>query len=176
MKKILKVVGVILLLLVVVFLVAGLIIKKDYHLEREITINAPKEKVWNNVNSLQSLEKWSPWVGIDPNMKTSFEGAPGTVGSVYKWEGNSDVGQGSQTLTAVQSPDAVTTHLHFIKPFEGEADATVKLAEANGATKVTWTFDSRYKYPMNVMTLFMDGMMGDQYNKGLSKLKQISEH
>ena len=85
------------------------------------------------------------------------------VGSVYKWDGNKDVGEGTQTLTKVQQPtDKVETHLHFIEPFEGEADAFIHLAEAGNGTKVTWGFDTRYSYPMNVMQLFvdMDEMMG----------------
>ena len=71
----------------------------------------------------------------------------------------------------------VETHLNFIKPFKGEADTYIILAGGSNATKVTWGFDTKYSYPMNVMQLFfdMDEMMGKQYDKGLSKLKTISE-
>jgi hypothetical protein len=177
MKKILKIIGVILLLAIAFVLIAGLFVPKTYHLEKDITINASRDKVWGHVNSLQQLEKWSPWVEKDPAMKVTHEGQEGAVGSVYKWDGNKNVGEGSQTLTKVQQPDRVESHLHFIEPFEGEADAFIILAEAGNSTKVTWGFDTKYSYPMNVMQLFvnMDEMMGKEYNSGLSKLKQLSE-
>ncbi|MEJ0104558.1 MAG: hypothetical protein WDO19_19240 [Bacteroidota bacterium] len=49
--------------------------------------------------------------------------------------------------------------------------------EAGTGTKVTWGFDTRYPYPMNVMLLFinMDELIGKDYNAGLDKLKRLSE-
>jgi len=177
MKKILKIVGIVLLVLAVLVLIAGLFAPKTYHLEKDITINAPREKVWAHVNSLPEMDKWSPWKDADPNVQISYEGQQGTVGSVYKWKGNKDVGSGSQTLTKIEQPTEVMSHLHFIKPFEGEADAFIHLADASNGTKVTWGFDTKYSYPMNTMLLFvnMDEMMGTQYNKGLSRLKSLCE-
>jgi len=60
---------------------------------------------------------------------------------------------------------------------KGKADTYLVLAGTGNATKVTWGFDTEYSYPMNVMQLFfdMDEMMGKQYDKGLSKLKTMSE-
>src|SRR4026207_2429062 len=177
MKKILKIIGVILLLAIAFVLIAGIFVPKTYHLEKDITINAPQDKVWGNVSSLQAMEKWSPWTDIDPAMKVSHEGQPGTVGSVYRWEGNSDAGSGNQTITKLQQAERVETHLNFIKPMKGKADTYLVLAGTGNATKVTWGFDTKYSYPMNVMQLFfdMDEMMGKQYDKGLSKLKTMSE-
>ena len=175
-KTILKIIGILILLLLAFVFIGGLFIKKDYHLERSITINAPREKVWGHVNSLQKFATWNPFVEKDPNVKTSFEGTEGTPGSVYKWDGNSKVGQGTQTITSIDSASSVKSHLHFIKPMEGQADAFLNLADAgNGSTTVTWGFDSKYKYPLNVMTLFMDGMMENTFDKGLNKLKKIAE-
>lgn len=177
MKKALKIIGIIILLAIAFVLIAGLFVPKEYHLEKDITINASRDKVWSHINSLQQLEKWSPWAAKDPAMKVKHEGLEGAIGSVYKWDGNKEVGEGSQTLTKVQPPDKVESHLHFIKPFEGEADAFINLSESGNVTKVTWGFDTKYAYPMNVMQLFvdMDEMMGKEYNAGLAKLKQICE-
>jgi len=177
MKKFLKILGLIVLAIVLFILIAGLFVAKDYHFERDITINAPKEKVWSNVSTLHAMQKWNPFLEADPNVQTSYEGQDGTVGAVYKWKGNKDVGSGTQTLSKIDAPSEIDSHLHFIEPFEGEADAYIKLADAAGGTKVTWSFDTKYSYPMNVMQLFinMDEMMGKSYNSGLSKLKTISE-
>ena len=177
MKKVLKIIGIILLLAVAFVLIAGIFLPRTYHLEKDITVNASREIVWNHVSSLQAMEKWSPWSDIDPAMRVTHEGKPGTVGSVYRWEGNRDAGSGNQTITKIQSTERVETRLNFIKPFKGEADTYVVLAGSGNGTNVTWGFDTKYSYPMNVMQLFvdMDEMMGKQYDKGLSKLKTLSE-
>lgn len=177
MKKVLKVIGVILLLIIAFVLIAGIFVSKTYHLEKSISINAPKEKVWSNVNSLQKMMKWTPFLDRDPNAQGSYEGQEGAVGSVYRWKGNKEVGEGNQTITKIDGPNSILTHLSFIEPFSGEADAYMNLTDEGGGTKATWGFDTKYAYPMNVMQLFinMDEMMGAEYDKGLSRLKKISE-
>lgn len=177
MKKILKIIGGILVLLIAFVLIAGIFVSKTFHIDKTVTINAPIEKVWSNVNSLQNMVKWSPWLDADPNVKTSFEGQEGAIGSSYKWNGNKDVGSGIQTITKIEQPKRIDSRLHFIEPFEGEADTYVALINDGSGTKATWSFDSKYKYPMNVMQLFidMDDMIGKQFDKGLGKLKSLSE-
>lgn len=177
MKKFLKILGLIVLAIILFVLISGLFVDKDYHIEKEITINAPREKVWSHVSSFSEMAKWNPFTEKDPNIKTSVSGTDGTVGAVYHWDGNKDVGAGEQTITKLDPNNRVETHLHFIKPFEGEADAFLNLSDTASGTKVTWGFDTHYKYPMNVMLLFidMDEMMGKEYNKGLANLKAIAE-
>jgi hypothetical protein len=176
MKKFFKVLGIIILVLIIIVLVAGLIAPRKYHLEREITINAPREKVWPQVSSLVNMNKWSPFAEQDPNIKVSFEGQDGTVGSGYKWE-SEKVGAGEQKITKLDQPNRADSHLHFIKPFEGEAEAFIDLKEAGSATKVTWGFSTEYAYPMNAMLLVMnmDKVMGETFDKGLSNLKRTVE-
>lgn len=178
MKKILKVIGILLLLVISFVLIAGLFISKSYHFQKDILINASKEKVWSLVNNFHGHDKWSPWKDGDPDIQISYEGQDGTEGAVYKWKGNKETGSGEQTITRLEPMSRVNTHLHFIEPFEGEADAFIILDDAgNNSTKVTWGFDTRYSYPMNTMLLFinMDKMMGEQYDKGLSRLKSLAE-
>jgi hypothetical protein len=177
MKKILKIIGVILLLVIAFVLIAGWILPKTYRVERDITINATREKVWDNVSTLHGLHSWSPWIEADPSVKITYEGQDGTVGAAYKWEGNSDVGMGVQTIAKAEKPNSFATHIHFIKPFDGEADSYINLSDAGSSTKVTWSLDGKYTYPMNTMQLFldMDKTIGDKYNAGLSKLKTLCE-
>jgi uncharacterized protein YndB with AHSA1/START domain len=175
MKKFLKILGLIILLIIAVVLISALFISKDYHLEREVTINAPQEKVWSHVNTLKGFQSWNPFGKEDPNVQMTYTGTDGTVGASYTWKGNSKVGEGQQTITKIEGPDRIETKLHFIEPMDGEATSYVQLTKEGAGTKVKWGFDSRYKYPMNFMKLFMDGMMKDKYDEGLAKLKSLSE-
>jgi carbon monoxide dehydrogenase subunit G len=176
MKKFLKIVGIIIAVIIVLVLVTGLFAKKDYNIERSITINAPKEKVWDHVSTLANTTKWSPWLKQDPNTKLSYQGQDGTVGSVFKWE-SEKVGTGNQTFTKLEAPNRTESHIQFIKPFTGEADVFMQLQEEGAATKATWGFSTHYGYPMNVMPLLfnMTKMMEESYDDGLKQLKALSE-
>lgn len=177
MKKVFKIVGIVLLCFLAFVLIAGLFVKKDYHFEKEVVINAPKTKVWTHISSLKAADQWSPWTSRDPNIQMSFTGQDGTVGSKQSWKGNRDVGSGEMTLTKVSPPNETNMDIHFIEPWEGDAKSYVRLADQGGSTKAIWGFDSRSPYPMNVMHLFMDmdAMMDKDFSTGLNKLKALSE-
>ncbi len=69
MKTILKSLGIILLLLIGYAIVAMLAFGKTYHYEKSMVINAPKEKVWQHINSMKAFNEWNPWMKLDSNMK-----------------------------------------------------------------------------------------------------------
>ena len=159
-----------------ILLILGFIIPKDFNVERSLVINAPKDSVITQVKSLKNAQKWSPWAELDPNMKVTFEGVDGEVGSIYTWEGNDQVGKGKQQIAAI-SDKQVDFKLNFIEPFESESMAYVKLEPQGNATKATWGIKGENPYPFNVLCLFMDmdSMLGKDFEKGLNKLKAICE-
>ena len=177
MKKILKYIGLLLLAVILFLLIAGLFIAKDYHFERSITINAPKEKVWEQVSSFANRNKWSPWAEYDPGMQHTINGTDGTVGAVHKWKGNKEVGSGSETITMIEAPEKIHSILRFYEPYESEANTFITLSAEENATRATWGFNSRFPYPMNTMQLFMDmdKLMDKDFSNGLNKLKQRCE-
>lgn len=61
MKTLLKIIGAIILLVVIYAVIAMLAFSKDYHYEKSIVINAPKEKVWQHVGSLKAYNTWDPF-------------------------------------------------------------------------------------------------------------------
>jgi len=147
--------------------------------EKSIEINAPIEKVWENVNSLSAMEKWSPWSSRDSAMKRSFEGRDGTAGAKFCWESEKkEVGKGCQTLKRLQRPNRVDTDLKFLSPYESDAQAYIILAPSGAGTKAVWGFTSEVPYPFRIMNLFtnMEKMLDPDYTAGLNNLKQICEH
>src|SRR5919204_1840552 len=103
LKKILAVV-VVLVLAFVGFVASR---PSTYKVERTLTVNAPAEVVFAQVADFHKWDAWSPWAKIDPNMKTSFDGAPGAIGSSYAWEGNKEVGTGKMTIAGVKPSAAI---------------------------------------------------------------------
>lgn len=177
MKKVLKGIGILLLAAILFVLIAGLFVPKDYHFERSIVIQAPREIIWQNISQFRNFEKWDPWSSKDPAMSRTIEGTDGTVGAVYRWKGNKEVGSGSQTIMALDPTNHVDISLKFKEPYSSEAKVFYNLQDTISAIKVTWGFNSEFPYPFNTFRIFMnmDKMMDADFSKGLANLKAISE-
>jgi hypothetical protein len=178
MKILLTILGIIVGLIVLALLIA-LFVKKDYTVQREIVINKPKQQVFDYIRYLKNQDNYSKWAMMDPNMKKSYSGIDGQPGFVSSWESdNKDVGTGSQEIKGIKDGEKIDLGLHFIKPFEGRADAWMTTtALSPEQTKVTWGFHSKMKYPMNIMLLVMnmEKMIGDDLSTGLNNLKKLME-
>ncbi|MCP5064136.1 MAG: SRPBCC family protein [Ignavibacteriae bacterium] len=176
--KILKTVGLTVLFIIIFSLIIALFVSNEIIYEKSTTISSPIDSVWENVNSLADLDKWSPWNDYDPNMKKELTGVDGTVGAKVSWDSdNENLGKGSQTISGIEAPTLFETDLKFYTPFESKARGYIKLLKEENRTTVTWGFKSEMPYPFNLMKLFMDmeEAMDKDWNKGLSKLKYICE-
>ncbi|MGZ5264976.1 MAG: SRPBCC family protein [Kaistella sp.] len=165
----------ILLGLFVVLIMIMFAIGKQYHFETSAVINAPQDKVWQQMTSMKAFNKWNPFMDLDPNVKVHYSGNSGQVGDQYCWEGNDDAGKGCHIVTALVPNQKQSTKMLFEKPFKSEATSDLILSPEGNSTKVTWTMDCELDYPMNLMKFFMDGQMEKSYGSGLKKLKAIAE-
>lgn len=159
-------------------LIAGLFMKKDFHVERSVVIAKPVGDVFDYVKYLKNQDNYSYWARLDPQMKKTYTGDDGTVGFVSAWEGNKDVGKGAQEITGIRENERIDYELRFIEPFETtNTSYMTTMSEGPSSTKVTWGMDGRMNYPMNVMMPFMgmDRMLGDQLQAGLTGLKSLME-
>ena len=150
----------------------------EYVVERSTSISAAPEAVFANVGNLNSWDEWSPWAEMDPNMTKTFEGEPGTVGSRYHWTGNRKVGEGQMVVTDVQAPSKIGIDLSFIKPFKSESHTEMMVSPTADGSSVTWRMTGEKTLMVKIMGLFgktMDKMVGSDFEKGLAKLKRITE-
>ena len=85
MKKFFKILLVFFIVISLVIVIAMIAVGKKYHFEKSIVINAPVEKVWQNVNSMKAVNSWSPFLDYDKNMKQTYSGVSGQVGDTYHW-------------------------------------------------------------------------------------------
>lgn len=171
----LKIVGGALLALVIVFVVIGFILPKQVEVTRSIVIDAPPQAVFPHLTAPKKLLEWSPWAERDPNAKWTFEGPESGVGAKYSWEGNSDVGTGSQEITKVVEHSEVQTALLF--GGTDPAEAWFKLEPDGEKTRVEWGLRSEMQGgPIGGwFGLLMDGFVGPDYEQGLANLKRIVE-
>lgn len=177
--KALKIIGLTLVGLIAIALIAGLFIDGNYSLEREITINKPRQEVYNYVKYLKNQNNFSVWAKADPLMKKEFSGDDATVGFISAWESeNPDVGKGKQKIIAIKEGERIDYELQFIEPFEATDYAYMTTeAVSEHQTRVRWGFKGEMKYPMNLMMLVMDmeTMLAPDLEKGLHSLKAIME-
>lgn len=179
MKKVIKILLALILTIVAVILIAALFMKKEMDIVREVTINKPKQDVFNYIKYIKNQDNFSKWNLTDPGMKKEYNGTDGTVGFRYHWTSdNKHVGEGEQTIAAIIEGEKVETDLHFMKPMQGNARAFFTTEAIGPAeTKVKWGFHSVMPWPKNSMQLFMDmdKMVGDDLQAGLSNLKTVME-
>ncbi len=177
--RILKAIIIIIVILVAIPLITALFVKKDYAVEKEITINKPRQVVFDYIKMLKNQDNYSVWAARDPNMTKAYTGTDGTAGFISSWQSkNKEVGSGEQEILKVTEGERIDFKLRFKEPFEAQADAYMT-TEAAGEqqTKVKWGFKGATPYPWNFMNLFidMDKAVGKDFETGLTNLKTVLE-
>lgn len=165
--------------LIVLVLIAAAIVKKDYGIISEITINKSKTEVFNYIKLLKNQDNFSKWALMDPFMKKDYTGADGSAGFVSYWDSDKkNVGKGEQEIKKITEGERIDYEIRFIKPFAGVANAYLSVESvSDNKTLVKWGFTSRMKYPSNLMLVFMnmDKMVGNDLSIGLMNLKKLLE-
>ncbi|MFN4261286.1 MAG: SRPBCC family protein [Gemmataceae bacterium] len=167
----------ILALVAVVGVFAGVVAMQpsEFHVERSATIAAPPSVVFAQVNDFHHWDAWSPWTELDPDAKVTFEGPAAGTGAIFKWSGNSDVGEGSMTITESQPYERIQIRLDFVKPLAGTSTVHFTFKPQGNQTVVTWSMNGRNNFISKAMCLFMDmdKMIGDKYEEGLANLNAV---
>ena len=179
MKKAFRIAGLIVLFVIMALLITALFVKKEYSVERDITLNKSKQEVYEYVKYLKNQGNFSVWSKIDPVMKTEYRGTDGTIGFVSAWDSdNKDAGKGEQEIIGIKEGERIDYEIRFFEPMKSTDNAFMTFRSVNdSSTNLKWGFFGKMKYPMNVMLLFMDmdAMLGKDLEGGLSNLKSILE-
>jgi len=162
---------------VVLFILVVVTRPATFHIERSISMSAPPENAFAQVNDFHAWPGWSPWEKMDPQMKKTFDGATSGVGAMYSWAGNDKVGEGKMTIEKSQAPSLVGIKLEFFKPFAATNKTTFTFAPAPEGTKVTWAMDGENNFVGKAFSMFMDmdKMVGADFERGLASMKTLAE-
>lgn len=174
--KVLKRIVIALVAIVVAAVLVSFTLPRHATVSRSVDIAAPVETIFPIVSDLRRFNEWSPWFDRDPEAKYTFTGPVDGVGQTMNWTSKKpDVGSGKQTITRLDAPKEVEMLLDFGQ--QGAADATFRLEPNGGVTKVTWGFssDTGFNPVMRYMGMMFDKWIGPDYEKGLARLKEVSE-
>ena len=106
-------------IVLLVLLTIAAIMKKDYCIERKVTLHYPEPKTFTYLRYLRSATDWSPWEHKDPKMKSEYIGSDGYPGVTHKWDGNDQVGKGEQEIKSIDTVNRrIDSELRFEKPWE----------------------------------------------------------
>lgn len=173
-----KIISKILLVLFSLVFLAGIIgifLPRQVKVVRSLTMAAPADVIYSEINTLKAWPRWSAWHRLDPKMDITYAGPESGAGSSYAWKSeHKNVGDGKMTITA-SGPDSIATEMDFMK--NGKASAVFRFSKEGNATKVTWTmYSDMGNNPIKKLFGFfmMDKMIGPDFEKGLHNLDSIS--
>lgn len=172
--KILKKIGIVLLILFGLYLLISLFLPSSTKVERSIMINAPAKVVFDQINTLKNWKSWSYWDNIDPAMKSEYSGPESGIGSKHSWESKDEnVGKGSLTIIA-SKPDSVITELSF--EGMGTSIGGWIIKDTTGGVIVTTYMNMEMGLFGRIFPgLMMDNFLGGDFEKSLAGLKKHAE-
>jgi hypothetical protein len=173
MKLLLKILAGLAALVLVLVLVA-FVLPRQYKVERAMVINAKPEAVQAQIADLRAWKNWGAWQERDPGMKLSYSAQATGVGAWSAWESAKE-GNGKMTITA-QTPTKVVYSLEF--PDMGMSSVgSMELFPSGGGVRVVWI--DAGDLGMNPVNrwfgLFLDKMIGPDFDRGLANIKKIVE-
>ncbi len=165
-----------LIALVIVLVAVAYVLPSRYKVSRSIDIDAPPAKVYPLVSHVKTWKQWSVWNRRDPNMTIVYSGPEAGAGAKWKWTSKSE-GDGEMTLTSADADRRIGYSLYF-PDFDSTAAGTIAFDPiGTGGTRVTWSNEGELgnNPMMRWMGLAMDGMLGKDFDAGLTNLKALAQ-
>ena len=149
----------------------------SFEVTRSTTIQADPARVHGLVNDFHEWTAWSPWEDLDPDLQRTYSGPSSGIGAHYAWHGNRKAGEGSMEITD-SAADRIDIELAFLKPMRNTQQVEFTFTPTGSGTDVTWRMAGQHEGLM--MNLFskvvsMDRLVGKDFEKGLARLKAVSE-
>jgi hypothetical protein len=160
----------------VVLLVVGFVLPGHFRVERSVGVAAKPARIFPLVGDLRAWSRWGVWFARDPQMKIAYSPVTSEVGSWSQWASKSQ-GDGKMTVSRIRPGEDFEYRMEF--PDMGMVSlGTVSLAPVpDGSTRVTMTMegDLGHSPVSRWFGLFMDRLVGPDFDAGLANLKGLAE-
>ncbi|HUS86749.1 MAG TPA: GyrI-like domain-containing protein [Bacteroidales bacterium] len=172
--KVLKWILIAVLSLIVLVVVVGLVLPKEFKASSGTEINLPASHAFYAVATFSDRQSWDPWIELDPESEVSITTEPGYIGSTYSWNGET-IGSGRMEVDTTVFGKLIISSIWFSRSAK-PAKIMWTFNEKDGITKVTWTMEIVTANPfMKVMNAFMKKSLIESLDKGLANLKKHLE-
>lgn len=169
--KILKRIGIGILVLLVLLLVLAYFLPREINVERTKKMDAPVSYVYNVVNNVENVPLFDPWVQSDETMTLNYGEKTIGQGASYTWESeNSDDGSmkvtssvpAKQVSYQMESPSIPDAKINYI--FNAMGDKT---------TEMKWQFEGSNSFPFNLMNFLIASKINSNIKKGLNNINDL---
>jgi hypothetical protein len=162
--------------IIALLFLAALFMARNHFVKREVTINAPRKKVFDFIKFLKNQETFNTNAMADADRKKEFRGTDGTVGFVYGWSGDKRAGVGEKEIMNIVDGQSVEMEIRFVKPMKTSARILMETESlADGQTKLSWSNAGALPYPFNVMIPMMQKHVMKDMDSSLNNLKNLLE-
>lgn len=163
------------ILLVLLFAGIGLALPAHFKVERSVTIAAPAEKVYPLIAAPSQWKRWSAWNQRDPKMQIEYAGPAAGAGARWTWRSKTE-GNGQMEFTEAVPSQRLAYRLSF--PESGmQSTGLLRLEPQGSGVRVSWSNEGNMDAnPVNRwFGLFMDRLVGPDFEAGLTNLKRLAE-
>jgi effector-binding domain-containing protein len=169
-------------IIILIFIGAGLFLPGTVHVERSVDINRPASTIFTLVNGFETFSSWSPWAARDPSATYQLSGPLNGVGARLDWQGDPRLsGTGFQEIIASTPWSGVRCRLNFDQ--QGEAVTEFSITAKEKGAALTWEFDADLTAGQNLagsliaryFGLLFDRWIGSDFEIGLGRLKALAE-
>ncbi len=161
--------------LILLLVLASYFFPRYVTVSRSLLIAASPEKIYTQVGDLQNWKNWGVWYQRDPGMTYSYSPTTTQVGDWVEWK-ESKGQRGKMTFASVEPPARLSYKLERID-WGMASTGNIKIFPEQGGFRVTWS--DRSDLGLNPVQrwfgLFLDKMMGPDFEAGLANLKKLCE-
>lgn len=167
-------------IVVVLFLLLGVVLPSQRHIEKQAETNRKMVIVYDLLNNVHRFRDWSPITAYDPAVKMTVSGPDSGVGAMVSWDStDNQVGSGSWKITASTPIDEVTYAIENDSFGHGKT-STFRLSPAGAGAikrnvKIVQTYDVDYGWNLigRYAGLYVSRQVGDDMQLGLGRISNL---
>lgn len=165
-----------LLVVVIVVVLIGFMLPRQFKVERAIAVSAPVVVVYPLVSAPANWQQWSVWAQRDKSMLMTFSGVGAGKGAKWAWQSTQE-GNGEMEFVDEVSMQKLVYRLKLADTSLVSSGSLVLASTGAAATNVVWTIDGDlgnnpfFRY----FGLFMDQVIGKDVDASLLQLKALAE-
>ena len=173
--RILKLVAITVGVLIGLFVVGGLMLPHEWHVERTTVISAPPQAIYRRVANLKRWPEWTQGKGVElnPEVKNVYSGPDEGVGAAWEWQAPKRPAQ-SMIVTRAEPERGVW----FDEKIEGElkSHSAITFSPEESGTRVIWMNEGtlpliRGGYQRRAV----EQLLSEQFQGALERLKKVTE-
>ncbi len=164
------------LALTALLVLIGFLLPRQFKVERSLVMSSSAVAIYPLVAAPTNWQKWSVWFQRDPNILTTFSGSGQGKGAKWSWQSKQE-GNGQMEFVGEDSQRKLTYRL-LLADKDMVSHGTLAFVRVDEATtNVIWTTegDLGYNPVFRYFGLFMDRMIGKDFEQNLAQLKVLVE-